>query len=343
MTRLWVVLAVMCLAATSAAAKTIRVPDDFPRITTAVNAAASGDTVLVGPGTYHERFTIMFKNIVLRGEMGAESTIIDGSVGVGNVITVHGNTSAMIIEDLTITGGNFNTAAPESVGTAVYINQGSPIIQRCRLTGNDSNAGGGISAYFFSRPTIRDCWIAYNHGGGIWIETDNGLSGPPAAHVENTSIVRNAGYGISCIKGGKVDIANCTIAYNAGDGVRAEQADARISVTRTIITNNDGGGIRRRDAQVCFVLSCNNVFGNLLGEWVGTNPRDPCFTGRGDGSVQIDPKYKAPMLDDFTLDETSPLYQLCAGACGVLGANNECPTTAVAPATWSTIKGMYRD
>jgi hypothetical protein len=343
MTRLWIALAVLCVAVVSASADTIRVPEDYPRITTAVNAAVEGDTVLVGPGTYNERFTIMFKNIVLRGEMGAESTIIDGSVGIGNVITVHGHTSDMIIEDFTIRGGKFNTVAPESTGTAIYVNQGSPIIQRCRLTQNNANGGGGVSAYFFSRPTIRDCWIAYNTGGGIWLETDNGLDGPPAAHLENTEIVRNAGFGLSCIKGAKVDIERCTIAYNAGDGIRAEQANAQISVHRSIITHNSGGGIRRRDSQVCFVLSCNDVFGNTLGEWVGTNPRDPCFPGRGSSSVSIDPLYNDPLGDDFTLAPASPLYQLCQGACGSLGANNTCDITAVERSSWSSVKDMYRE
>jgi hypothetical protein len=208
------------------------------------------------------------------------------------------------------------------------------------LTGNHSNAGGGVSVYFFSRPVIRDCWIAYNSGGGVWIETDNGLAGPPAARIENTEIIRNAGYGVSVIKGAKVDIVRTTIAYNNGDGVRSEQANARVAINHCIITNNQGGGIVRRDTQACFVLSCNNVYGNLMGSWLG--PQDSCFSGRGPGSVSIDPLFNNPLLDDFGLMQNSPLFDLCEqGACGALGANIECPT-GVSWKSWSSVKSLYR-
>jgi len=57
--------------------KTIIVPDDYPTIQAAINAAEEGDTILVKAGTYEEAITID-KSLTLTGE-GMENTIIDGS------------------------------------------------------------------------------------------------------------------------------------------------------------------------------------------------------------------------------------------------------------------------
>jgi hypothetical protein len=70
-----------------AAAATLRVPQDHATIQAAVDAAGSGDTVLVNPGTYRERIHLK-EGLTLRsagddakGKLGlkrAEATIIDG-------------------------------------------------------------------------------------------------------------------------------------------------------------------------------------------------------------------------------------------------------------------------
>jgi hypothetical protein len=69
------------------------VPQDYATIQAAVNAAQSGDTVLVSPGIYPENITIAGKNIILASEFHTngdpnliDNTIIDG--GGGTVITV---------------------------------------------------------------------------------------------------------------------------------------------------------------------------------------------------------------------------------------------------------------
>ncbi len=356
MSRLLVVVALVTLVPTSAFARTIRVPSDEATIQRAVFLAAEGDTVSIGPGTYWDRFTIRFKNIVLRGEAGADATVIDGSLVVGNVMTLHGVNRSMIVEDLTIVGGRFNTAAVESVGSAIYVNQGHPTIQRCKLTANDANSGGGIAAYFFSRPRIEDCWIAYNEGGGVFIETGDGDApgGLPEdkAQIVNTTIVRNRGFGVSVIKGAKAEILNSTIAYNTGDGLRSEitagggGGKCWVTIKNTLITNN-ATGIIRRDNGVCFTLECNNVWSNPneIGprNYVGVLQGDPCFQGRGPGSLSIDPSYVDVANDDFTLRASSPLFTLCQpDGCGAIGADVECPVGVTQHTTWSEVKAIFR-
>jgi parallel beta-helix repeat protein len=64
---------------------TITVPDDYPTIQAAINAAADGDTVFVKNGTYYEHVTIN-KSITLVGE-DSNTTIIDGN-GTGPIIEI---------------------------------------------------------------------------------------------------------------------------------------------------------------------------------------------------------------------------------------------------------------
>jgi hypothetical protein len=328
----------------SAVAATRRVPEDYARITTAVHNAAVGDTVLIGPGTYRERF-VARRNMVIRGA-GIANTTIDGSVSLGNVVTIAGTTEDFVLEDLSITGSRLNTAHPESTGAAIYVNEGSPIIQRVRMTGNFSNSGV-LSAYFFARPIVRDCWIVDNSGGGIFLEHDVGEAGAPYSDVSNTLIAGNTGYGISVIDGARARITNCTIAYNLGDGLRSRD-QTRVELSRSILAFNGGAGVIRYTTNVCFFLVCNDVYQNTDGQWIGTNPGDPCFPGRGVGDVQIDPLFCNAAADDYRLSTASPLHTFCLSGCGGgIGVDPDCVgvpncTTNVESSTWSVIKRRYR-
>lgn len=76
-----------CVGAKVVGINPIRVPDDYPTIQEAINAASDGDTVLVAAGTYYENVVIN-KTIVLIGE-GRDVTFIDASGG--TAITVKAN------------------------------------------------------------------------------------------------------------------------------------------------------------------------------------------------------------------------------------------------------------
>ena len=364
MSRLSAVVAIALAVPAIAPAATLRVPTtEYPTVRRAAFLAQEGDTVLVAAGTYRDRFTIQDKNIVLRGEAGAANTIIDGSIGVGNVITLSGSTvgqvtRSTIVEDLTISGGVFaGHAAPESVGAGVYCNRASPTIRKCIFSGNDSNAAGGVSGYFFSNPLVQDCWISDNEGGGIYLETDNGQASGQRAEIRNCTIVNNVGFGIWVLKGARAVIENCTIAYNTANGVLSEitvdggTGKCYVTMRHSLVTNNNGAGVIRRDLGVCFTLQCNDVWSNGPdgpggnSEWVGWTSGDPCFNtgGRGEGDVSFDPQYNVPGARNYTLLSSSSLLQAWChpNSCGAPGANNTCPG-AITSTTWGEFKQRYR-
>jgi len=68
--------------------RTIIVPDDYPTIQAAINAASPGDTIFVCNGTYYEN-VIVNKAVRLVGE-DRSATVIDGK-GTGTVLTITAN------------------------------------------------------------------------------------------------------------------------------------------------------------------------------------------------------------------------------------------------------------
>ncbi len=64
---------------TAHAQQTLRVPQDYGTIQDAINAARTGDTVSVGPGTWFVNLTIDAKEITLISTAGASTTTLDGS------------------------------------------------------------------------------------------------------------------------------------------------------------------------------------------------------------------------------------------------------------------------
>ena len=79
-------------------ADALRVPDDYATIQEAVDAAAPGDLVLIGPGTYHEAVIVETDDIVIRGT-DRNAVVIDGEHERENGFIVFSN--GVAIENLT--------------------------------------------------------------------------------------------------------------------------------------------------------------------------------------------------------------------------------------------------
>jgi plastocyanin len=78
---------------------TVRVPEDFPTIQSAVDAAEPGDLVLVGEGTYQEQVNVTTEQLVIRG-VDRDAVVVDGQFEreMGIMVTADG----VAIENLTV-------------------------------------------------------------------------------------------------------------------------------------------------------------------------------------------------------------------------------------------------
>lgn len=78
---------------------TLRVPEDYPTIQAAVDAAEPGDLILVGPGIYREEVVVTKPHLTIRG-LDRNRVIIDGEFKRGNGIKVLG-ADDVVIENMT--------------------------------------------------------------------------------------------------------------------------------------------------------------------------------------------------------------------------------------------------
>jgi len=254
---------------------TYYVPDDFPTIQAAIEAASNGDEIIVRPGTYYENINFLGKAIYLHSEQGPDVTIIDGQQNSCVVAFENGEGRDSIIEGFTITNGYVRYAE----GGGIYCNNhSSPTITKNVIYGNSAMVGGGISCYYYSSPTIKNNVIydnsAYYFGGGIlcrensspviennviygnWADKSGGgisCSGYSSPMITNNVIYGNGAYfggGIHCSSYSSPTIENNVIYGNwadkSGGGISCSGYSSSMITSNVIYDNSaarEGGGI----------------------------------------------------------------------------------------------------
>jgi plastocyanin len=92
-------------AVAEASGTTRRVPDDHDSIQAAVDAAAPGDLVLIGPGVYREEVKVDTPSLVLRGS-DRNAVIIDGEFTRPNAVSI--TADGVAVENLTVRNARLN-------------------------------------------------------------------------------------------------------------------------------------------------------------------------------------------------------------------------------------------
>jgi hypothetical protein len=175
-----ITVAAALLAAAPAAAATLRVPEEYPSILAAVDAAVSGDSVLVGPGTWTDTATrnVAGKTVTacafpkggvtIVGVAGALATVIDAQLagsGFTDGVAYSGYPGEQLtLEGLTVTGGGKGGAGIFAESSGVLV------VRSCKVSGMGSLGGG--HAITVQRLTatqdlvLEDSEISFN-GGSI--------------------------------------------------------------------------------------------------------------------------------------------------------------------------------
>lgn len=184
------------------------VPTNYPTIQAAVNAASSGDDVIVLPGTYFENVVIGSCQVTLRSSQGAAVTTIDGSQftdpNAASVIRVAGlATSGTRIEGFTLTGGagTLVPASGELVGGGICVESPSVTVVDCVITANSAVSTTGTAG----------------HGGGVYA---GGFSFTATGNTITDNLAKGTG---DCFGGGIcVAALNATITQNGFESNVAE-------------------------------------------------------------------------------------------------------------------------
>lgn len=232
-------------SASIARAAILHVPADQATIQGAINAAASGDTVLIAPGTYFENIDFLGKAITVTSAQGPAVTIIDGGSS-GPVVTFGtGETPQSVLSGVTLQHGQ------GTLGGGIHIQNASPTISGNVITNNTASVNGGGISVQFSSPVITNNTVTNNSqtpgssggvGGGI------SISGTGAALVVGNTIANNheaqGSGGAIGINASSPVIQKNTIrgnsAYSQGGGIYIIN-NSSASLVENLIVNNTGG------------------------------------------------------------------------------------------------------
>jgi hypothetical protein len=201
---------------------------DFTSIGGALSAVSSGETVLVGEGTYEEgALTIGSDDVSIRAESDAAPTLVGGMNLGGEAATIAG---------MTIDGGA-NLAGNEEAG--LYV----PATNDHRIVGNTFTGPGANSSYT-----------------GIVLETNSGITGVSVVNNEFSSWLR----GVYQNAQNEVGYEGNTFDAN-GVGIAGIDTDSIATVTRNVFKNNTIEGVGVSDAASAVISENDFELSNAAG------------------------------------------------------------------------------
>jgi parallel beta-helix repeat protein len=140
-------------------AATIYVPDDYPTIQAAVDAANVGDTIIVRDGTYTENIDVN-KSLTIKSENGAEATIVQAANPNDHIFEVTAN--YVNVSGFSVKGATGTASA------GIYLNSANyGEISNNKLS--DNNWGIATRTYWSSDNNIIMDNICENNDRGIFI------------------------------------------------------------------------------------------------------------------------------------------------------------------------------
>ncbi len=293
------------------------------RIQRALDTCSTGDTVLVGPGTYHEKiFWPATQSIRLASERGPAMTVIDGD-SLGQVLVIKCVVdSTTVINGFTITHGYDYYFAG-----GIEIQAGSPTVSGNIITGNRGSNGGGLFCWQGSRAIITGNIFTRNNaatanggwGGGILIYQ-------ASPRVTGNTFLANRAYwygggilsqqGSPIITSNRID-SNSVITSNfTGGGGVSFYNDTSVFCHNSVKGNyaRYGGGIRL-DWYSCAIIDSNTIENNrVYGIFCGDSVFQPIIQHNNiinnfwEGMVHTDSNAYINAENNWWGDSTGPYH-----------------------------------
>ncbi len=253
----FMMVASVAIVAWPVTAKEIKVPQDFPTIQAAVDAADEGDSITVAPGLYQENVVIA-KRLTLQGA-GADQVTVAAADQTRPTLVIH-LAQGVVVQGFTITGGYDGVRIESRAQAALTANRiagnrwdGVEIRgpTQATLENNEISGNGddGIEVWDYGQATLTQNKLFGNWKGvsvGVFAQADlkeNEISGnwtgalvwvgAQASFIGN-KISGNRWHGLEVRDAAQVLIQANEITENLGDGVllageaKAELGDNKI-------------------------------------------------------------------------------------------------------------------
>jgi len=235
----------------------------YTSIQSAIDAAVSGDLILVDSGRYYENINFMGKALTIRSmSEGPTSTIIDGDNNGPVVRFINGAQADSILDGFTIQNGYNDIGGGFQIQAAPDGTISRPTIKNCLISHNTATESGGGIAMDHSEPYIIHCQISENHaplGAGI------SMTSFSAPDLRNLEIFKN----VSSESGGGIFIHSSSPLMNVlniyeneankrGGGIYILDAFPG-QMNNLIITRNfaqTGGGLYFKNVSSAFIAFC---------------------------------------------------------------------------------------
>lgn len=362
-------------------ATTIHVPDDHSTIQAGIDAAITGDTILVAPGTYiegcyevdhylHEVGLILKSGITLRSQAGpAVTTIKKGECA--SVLFCMDLESRTVVEGFTIRDANWGLR-----GTALYSLNSHLSVRDCYFV--HCGAFGAPISVHSSDVEFVSCTVdSFGRGGYV---TDGGSIGVfdgsmlLASECEFSNNMSHYKGGVFCINSSTVEIEwsqfyNNGVGLAGGEGGHGGAIASRLSFLSvsncTFHSNSSSGRGSGIYSESDMFLGVHNtiitggvggaaldVEDDPIGWWIHCT--DSYGNEGGDwegffepllgveGNISQDPMYCDPEASNFHLHTASPCAAENNPDCGQVGVFGiACGETGVESTTWSDLKILY--
>lgn len=209
--------------------RTIRVPENFAAIQSAIDAAHDYDIIIVADGTYtgegNRDIDFLGKSITLRSQNGPQTCIIDCEGAEQDphraFIFQTAETRDSVLDGFTVTNGFAPGDTPDDrYGGAALCFGAGPTIKNCVFLRNIAQAGAGAIGIAAATPAILDC-----------------------SFIENAALLYEGG--AIANYGANPDIINCTFTANEANDLGGAVLNAVASsptIKNCIFTQNSAKG-----------------------------------------------------------------------------------------------------
>ena len=228
---------------------TIMVPDDYPTIQEAINAANLGDMIIVREGIYCENVKVNKDRLIIKSENGAGATIVRATNPDDNVIEV--------VADYVNLSGFTIEGAPHSFRAGIWLRES----EHCSISDNSASELGrdGIFLYDSSNNTIQNNTFSVSHasaaGIALWYSSHN--------TIRNNTCVGGNGI-ILWSRCHNNIISSNTVCNNDRYGIWVRKESSNNTLSHNTVSNNRIGFILDVCTRTDNVIARNNIVANDL-------------------------------------------------------------------------------